>query len=218
MPSHHELEISIGRAFAARLWELNMAMLDHLDTDDEPSVQCQLPSLLGHFSTYATARRAFSTVLTEEFSPSNFTHQTIIGDYSRVLRWDVEKDVRFMRSLGEESGAIDGYAAAVLARWGSWRAVERRWPHRVPDPRSEISKAQVDQVCREIWTVIRCVGMTALVLGEGKPGDTAFPFTADGYGANEGGGADSSVSWGLRGSIIGWLGQGVGAGKFMKQD
>lgn len=135
-----------------------------------------------------------------------------------MLRWDVAKDVSLLRSLGEESGAIDVYDAAVLARWESWHAVERRWPYRVPDPCSVLSRAQVEQVCREIWAAIRCVGMTALVLGEGKPGDTAFRFTPDGYGAHEVGGAVSSISRGQRRSIVGGLGLGVGAGKFIKQD
>lgn len=162
MPSDRGHAISIGTAFGARLWALNTAMFEHLnDTDDQSSAHCQLPSWSGHFSAYATARRTFSTVLTEEFAPSKFTHQMIILDYSRVLRWDVAKDVSLLRSLGEDSGAIDGYHAAVLARWESWRAVERRWPYCVPDLCSVHGKAQLKQVCRDVWTAIRCVGVTA---------------------------------------------------------
>lgn len=219
MPSDRERAISIGTAFNARLWSLTMAMLDSLDgPDDEPSAQYDQSSWLGHFSTYTEARRTFARVLTEEFTPRLFTHQMIVLDYSSVLQWDVTRDMSSLRSCDDESCASDGYAAAVLTRWGSWCAVHHRWPYRVPDDPAAPSKEQVEQVCCEIWTVIRSVGMTALVLGEGKPGDEAFHLTPDGYGAHGGLGTAPGVSWGLQRLIPGWLGLGVGAGKRIKQD
>lgn len=169
-----------------------------------------------HFGTYAEARRTFVTALSEEFSSRRFMHQMIILDYSHVLRWDVAKDMSFLRSLGDRCSADNAYAAAAIERWGSCRAVEQRWPYRVPADCGELSKDQLELVCREMWSAIRVVGKTALVLGEGKPGDAAFSCTADGYGACNY--RVSSGSLGLYRSILRWMGAGVGAGKSIKQD
>lgn len=178
-----------------------------------------MPPGTTHFSTYAEARRTFTTVLSEDFAPRSFMHQMIILDYSTELRWDVGKDMSFLRSLGDGSCTREGYAAAVLARWESWLAVKERWPYHVPDDCSLMSKAQLETVCREMWTAIRGVGMTALVMGRGEPGDAAFSCSPDGYRVRgRRGGGISCREWGLCKLVLRSVGMGVGTGKSIKQD
>lgn len=199
-----------------RLWSFTLALLDHLEEPDLPTAQ-DLPLGKRHFGTYTEARKTFSTILSEEFSPQRFMHQMIIMDYSTALRWDVGNDISFLRSLSEGSCASGSYPAAVLARWESWRAVEQRWPYRVPDDCSAMRTKELEVVCREMWTAIRGVGRTALVLGKGKPGNVAFPCTPDGYGAHSGGHIPTR-EWGLCRLFLRSVGVGVGAGKSIKQD
>lgn len=216
MPSDLERAISQGTEMRERLWSLEFAMIDDLDEPDPPTAQ-DLPLGRTHFSTYAEARRTFITVLSEDFAPKIFMHQMIIMDYCSALRWDVQKDISFLRSLGEGSCASGSYPAAVLERWESWRAVEQRWPYRVPDDCSAMRKEQLEMLCREMWTAIRGVGMTALVIGEGKPGDAPFPCTPDGYGAHSAGYV-SVGAWGLCRLFLRSVGVRVWAGKSIKQD
>lgn len=216
VPTDRDRAISRGTEFRARLWELTLAMLDHLDAPDPPSKQYCMPPSTNYFGTYAEARRMFGTVLTEEFSPRSQVHRMFIQDYCDVLRWDIGKDMSFLRSLGHGDSADNRHVATVLARWDSWQAVEQRWPYRVPRDCSAVTKEELEAVCREMWTALRIVGRAALVLGEGKPGDAAFICTADGYCTHDGGVSNWSLD--SYGSHVGSVGAGVGARKSIKQD
>lgn len=216
MASNHKHAIAVGTEMRERLWSLTLAMIDELDEPDPPTAE-DLPLGRGHFDTYAEARQTFSTVLSEEFTPKIFMHQMIVMDYTTALRGNVEIDISVLRSLDGRGCASGSYSAAVLARWESWRAVEQRWPYSVPGECSAINKEQLEMVCCEMWAAIRAVGITALVLGEGKPGHTRFQCTPDGYGAHGAGDVPIGV-WGLCRLFLRSVGVGIWAGKSIKQD
>lgn len=206
-----EHAILLCQEFGNRLWSLSLAMLDHLDEPNAPSEENIIPMFTTCFSTYTIARRMFATVLSEEFSPRNFIHLIIISDYSHILKCDVDRDLAVLRNPNHPN------LTSVVARWDSWHTIEDRWPFHVPADSSVLKKEALEGICREMWTSLRIVGETALVLGEGMPGDAAFSFTADGYRRWDGGGAITGPLEVVN-LLAGWMRTGGGAGKLIKQD
>ncbi|KAL0638690.1 hypothetical protein Q9L58_002268 [Maublancomyces gigas] len=206
--------ISVCKTLSERLWSLNEAMFDHLDETDPPPDLFSERIFTGPFGTYSTARRIFGAVLTEEFSARSFLHSTIISDYLSILRDDVCMAMCVLQSIENDNTTDRDHIEAVAARWHSWETVEKRWPFRVPADPSVLRKAELEQICLEMWTALRLVGEAALVLGEAMPGNAPFRITADGYVAEN----PASISGALHTATGRQVRGAVRARKLIKQD
>ncbi|KAL0631755.1 hypothetical protein Q9L58_009384 [Maublancomyces gigas] len=199
--------IAVCESFQARLSSLDDAMyntIDDMDPDPELEATGFVPQ---HFSTNDAYRTTFTVVLAEQFDPRNWRHYTILLQYWHLLNYSVVLDFSLLHYPSQA-----GFQEAV-GRWGSWEAVDARWPFEVP---VQTGAGDVARVCRGMWAALRVVAAAAL-REEDRVGLCEFDVMVEGGVVSRG--VPESTEWAAEGvgaRLVGWVQRGLGVK--MKQD
>lgn len=199
--------IAVCESFRARLSSLDDAMYDIIDDTDGEAQLAAIGFVPQHFSSNDDYRRMFTVVVAEQFDPRKWHHFTILSQYRDLLDYRVVLDFSLLHYPAQP-----GFQEAV-GRWGSWEAVEARWPFEVP---VQTGAGDVARVCRGMWAALRVVAAAAL-REEDRVGLCEFDVMVEG-GVVRSGVAESmgGAEEGIGARLVGWVQRGLGVK--MKQD